>query len=918
MFSETSLTSDFNNSELGLHNYHIFRKDRNAEQTGKSRNGGVMIAVKKDISALRLPIGHLLSEEVWVLVKINQTRNIFGCFYTPPMSPRDSYERHSQALEILSQQYDEINTYVVAGDYNLPHIIWGNDNLGIAVDNVTSTAEPLVETLAFLNFFQKNNIGNINNRTLDLVFSNDASLTVQCAIEPLLKCDRHHPALEIRINCDISDPLVFEHILYDFKKCNYHDMFVSMSGINWDFIFDSDNLDFNVDNFYAILHTIIENFVPKIKFKSNFSFPIWFNNELKVNIFKKKEAHKKYKLTGKSEDYDAFSFLRKLCKEQTEQCYRDYIKATENKVFDDPRHFWKYVHETTKNRDIPSEMKLDNQTAVTGKSIANLFAKSFSSVYENSDNTIENLEQVIDHGISGITNISEYHIDPIQVFEKLSSLDINKSPGPDALPPSFLRNCAAYLTHPLTLLFNQSLESGYFAQYWKETYITPIFKNSGEANDVLQYRPVAIMSQIPKILEAIVAEFLKGIFKNILDSKQHGFVEGRSVDTNLVVYENTILEALENGFDVDAIYTDFSKAFDKVNQKILVAKLKNVGLNGTLLRWSGSCISKRRNTVKINNMFLSDPYYADSGVPQGAHLSPLFFNIFILDVIKCFRYASVLLFADDVKIYTIVDSFNAVLNMRADLERFEKWCKLNKMVLNPNKCKYIQFTRSNTPHFNTYQLCGIQIERVNLIRDLGVFLDEKVLLSEHIQIISNKALKMLGFIKRQTRDFTNIEAIKILYISLVRSHLETSVVVWSPFYAKYIDQLEKIQHRFLRYIAFKLKIPWDLVNYGDLMNLLNIESLQQRRINADQLFAHKLINGKISCPELLSMLNFYVPPRRFREDPVLFQTEQHRTNYGTNNPINRIMNNANLLDADYFNTTLNKFKTIVRSQGYVR
>lgn len=128
----------------------------------------------------------------------------------------------------------------------------------------------------------------------------------------------------------------------------------------------------------------------------------------------------------------------------------------------------------------------------------------------------------------------------------------------------------------------------------------------------------------------------------------------------------------------------------------------------------------------------------------------------------------------------------------------------------------------------------------NLIRDLGVFLDEKYLLIEHIQIISNIALKMPDLIKRQTRDFTSIEAIKILYIILVRSHLETSVVVSSPFYAKYIHQLDKIQNHILRYTAFKLVIPWE-----ELMNLLTIESLQQRRLNAE-LLAHKLKNGKRS------------------------------------------------------------------------
>lgn len=79
-----------------------------------------------------------------------------------------------------------------------------------------------------------------------------------------------------------------------------------------------------------------------------------------------------------------------------------------------------------------------------------------------------------------LISICEYLIYPNLVFKKLSTLNVNKSTGPDALLPLLLKNCA-YLTDMLTmLLINQSLDSTFFAQHWKENYITPILKQEGK------------------------------------------------------------------------------------------------------------------------------------------------------------------------------------------------------------------------------------------------------------------------------------------------------------------------------------------------------------------------------------------------------------------------------------------------------
>lgn len=81
---------------------------------------------------------------------------------------------------------------------------------------------------------------------------------------------------------------------------------------------------------------------------------------------------------------------------------------------------------------------------------------------------------------------------------------------------------------------------------------------------------------------------------------------------------------MERGHQVDAIYTDLSAAFDKINHEIAVAKLERLGFHGSLLDWLRSYLTGRHMSVKIGDHF-SQPFAVSSGVPQGSHLGPFIF-----------------------------------------------------------------------------------------------------------------------------------------------------------------------------------------------------------------------------------------------------------------------------------------------------
>ena len=913
MLSETSLSDDFYDAEIGCYNYNIFRCDRDVEITGKKSGGGVLIAVSKRLCALKLDIishTNRKFEELWILVTTDSRRLLLCVVYIPPRSPVECYHDHCSAVEEMASLYDSEQILIV-GDYNLPGSTWQVDeDLGYIREQQSKQTECVLETMFYCNLCQLNNIHNANMVLLDLVLTNNSNATVSCADTVLSRLDTHHPALCISFSTvDNFKPIEYENSICDFRNCDYDAINNFLINVPWDNIFNCDVNDAIV-TFYNILDVCLSVYVPKIIVKSNYKFPPWFSEELKHNIFKKKEAHRQYKISGTIDCYEAFSCLRSLCKAQAQQCYEQYIGDVEQSISGNPKYFWNYIRGKNRDQGLPNTMRYVDTISSDVSEIANLFADHFASVYVKGSSPTLRLDfDTLPFAHSNIS-IGNFYVEISSVLDRLSGIDLNKGPGPDGLTAFFLKNCALPLSRPLWLIFNLSLSTGVFPKQWKHSYIKPIFKNCGKRDLIENYRPITLMSLIPKLFESIIADFLRATYRNFISVNQHGFCVNRSTTSNLLVYHDYIVGALEKGYPVDSVYTDFSKAFDRVDHGILLEKLYIAGIHGTFLQWIYSYLSDREQVVKLNNYY-SRIINVTSGVPQGAHLAPLLFNLFVNDVSECFTFSQFILYADDLKIYLSLNDADYHNKLQHDLDQFYNWCCVNKLQLNIKKCNYIRFSRSTCPLPHTYFFDGKPINRVDIVRDLGVLFDSKLTFSQHISACCSKALRMLGFVKRNTRDFKNIFTIRVLYLTLVRPHLEGSTIIWSPYFNIYIDKLESVQRKFLRYIAFKGGIPSDLVDYGALQRDLNIDSLNLRRERADIIMAHKILHGSVDCPYILSQLDLYVPPRPLREN-ITFYVQLHRTNYGQNVAVNRIMKHANEIDLDLFHLSEGSLRRYLR------
>lgn len=358
-------------------------------------------------------------------------------------------------------------------------------------------------------------------------------------------------------------------------------------------------------------------------------------------------------------------------------------------------------------------MSFKNVTRSNVNEICDLFADFFEGVYRN-EHTKHNLHLSSKH--ADLIDIGNITLTEEEVRKGLSSINSKKSCGPDLVPPIVLKSCAQSLTTPLCYLFNTSLKVFEFPSLWKFSTISVIFK-SGLRRQVDNYRGVAILPALSKVFETVVCRILSDKLRKTISDFQHGFMRGRSICTNLLSFTSDVINTIESGKQVDVIYTDFSKAFDRVQHSVLIKKLRHLGIHSSMLKWIESYLSNRTQQVKILGCSYRT-FMAKSGIPQGSILGPLLFILFINDVVDVFHYVKCLLFADDLKLYMPIASAEDVCKLQADINRLTEWCSSNLLYLNVNKCTTSSYYRTRKPITADYFIGKEKLTRKTVIKDL--------------------------------------------------------------------------------------------------------------------------------------------------------------------------------------------------------
>ena len=285
-----------------------------------------------------------------------------------------------------------------------------------------------------------------------------------------------------------------------------------------------------------------------------------------------------------------------------------------------------------------------------------------------------------------------------------------------------------------------------------------------------------------------------------MNPNQHGFRAGHSCLSQLLQHQDLITQLLEEGCNVDVVYLDFSKAFDKLDIKITLQKIHDMGITGKLFNWLQAFLSGRKQSVLVDGV-KSDRVPVRSGVPQGSVIGPLMFLILLKDIDSETEFTHVASFADDTRIFSGVRNTEDIAHLQSDLEKVFEWARNNNATFNPDKFECVRYGPDETLKQSTSYLSGsgAPIPCVQHVRDLGVTMSQDASFTEHISLTTKSASLKCGWILRTFKTRERL-ALITLWKALVAPVLDYCSQLWSPSTPGLIQSLETVQSSFFNKI----------------------------------------------------------------------------------------------------------------------
>ena len=195
---------------------------------------------------------------------------------------------------------------------------------------------------------------------------------------------------------------------------------------------------------------------------------------------------------------------------------------------------------------------------------------------------------------------------------------------------------------------------------------------------------------------------------------------------------------------------------------------------------------------------------------------------------------TIALFADDSKCSNVMKSTDDCVSLLNDLKSLQTWCRNWQLRFNSSKCEVPSVTWKRNPLLFDYKIGGISLSHVSSQKDLGVTVTSDLKWNRHINNITSKGYKTLGFLRRHTRHDFDTDTRRLLYLTFVKPHLNYASEIWAPQSIGNISKAKSLQRRATKYI---LHLDWkDNTSYHKRLVRLNLLPISYTHEINDLLF----------------------------------------------------------------------------------
>lgn len=412
-----------------------------------------------------------------------------------------------------------------------------------------------------------------------------------------------------------------------------------------------------------------------------------------------------------------------------------------------------------------------------------------------------------------------------EVYNEILKLKLDCSPGADNITSHDLKEVADIIAPILVQIFNEHLALGTFPNCLKITEIVPIYKD-GDRDQCNSYRPISLLPTIGKVFEKLInkrlLDFLESDEATKIDPNQFGFQQKSSTDAALSKVLCSLNKYLDDGEYVAILFVDLRKAFDLVDHATLLEVLDELGVRGIALNLFKSYLENRTVNTKIGNT-RSSQLTLEDGVPQGSVLGPTLYLLYINSLRYLGTQGERTIYADDTcYVYHAKNKDHLEDQIKQDMGQYFNWLHGQKLVINIKKTNYIVFKPKRKAEIQLNLGEPLKdIERVTHTKYLGVYLDEHLSWTTHVDNLRKKIYPLIGAIRRCPLFPQHIR--QQIYNAHIISRIRSSLTIWSLCNKENLDKIQKLMNRALKALY---NLDW-YTTLDDLLEITDSFSLEE-------------------------------------------------------------------------------------------